>query len=41
MENCELSINMFNKLANIFPEFKEWTTQDVVERFFLTPNDVG
>ena len=32
MENCKLStIDMFNKLANLFPEFKEWTTQDVVE----------
>tara|TARA_Y100000310_G_C20499850_1_gene723416 strand:+ start:109 stop:750 length:642 start_codon:yes stop_codon:yes gene_type:complete len=32
MKNCELpTIDMFNKLANIFPEFKEWTTQDVIE----------
>jgi len=40
MENCELStIDMFNKLANIFPEFKEWTTQDVFEIKKLLKND--
>lgn len=32
MENCELStIDMFNKLVDVFPEFAEWTKQDIVE----------
>lgn len=32
MENCELStIEFYNKFVDIFPEFKEWTKQDVVE----------
>jgi 2-polyprenyl-6-hydroxyphenyl methylase/3-demethylubiquinone-9 3-methyltransferase len=47
MENCELpTIDMFNKLVDVFPEFVEWTKQDVVEikKFFKKDSivlDVG
>lgn len=42
MKHCELStINMFNKLVDVFPEFAEWTKQDVVEiKKFLKKNSI-